>query len=81
MKIRLCHHNQGADLLQQQLSVERPGLDSKLKKCVKQCKTCRRQPFALCDKELLTAASTEELCLILLKKIDGVEYSKIKIVK
>lgn len=74
MKIRLCHHNQGADQLLQRLSAKRPGLDIKLKKCVKQCKTCRRQPFALCDKVLLAATDTEELYMKLLEKIDNSKY-------
>ena len=73
MKIRLCHHNQGADQLLQRLLDQYPGLDAKLKKCVKQCKTCRRQPFALCDKVPVTATDTEELYLKLLKKIDSAQ--------
>jgi hypothetical protein len=32
MKIRLCHHNQGADQLLQRLLDQYPGLDAKLKK-------------------------------------------------
>lgn len=73
MKIRLCHHNQGADQLLQRLQTEQPGLDSKLKKCAKECKTCRRQPFALCDKQLLTAADTDALYTKLLEKIRSAE--------
>ncbi len=61
MKIRLCHHNQGADQLLQRLLDQYPGLDAKLKKCVKQCKTCKKQPLAVCDHVLLTADSMDDL--------------------
>lgn len=61
MKIRLCHHNQGADQLLQRLLDQYPGLDAKLKKCVKQCKTCKKQPLAVYDHVMLTAASVDEL--------------------
>lgn len=61
MKIRLCEHNQGAEKLAQQLKEQFVGLNIKIKKCAKQCKVCKREPFAVVDKNLIKASSSEEL--------------------
>lgn len=61
MKIRLCGHTRGADQLLQRLKEALPGNDIKLKPCIKQCKACRRQPYALLDKRPVQAESLEEL--------------------
>jgi len=53
MKIRLCERNRGADQLALRLKEQCADLDIKLKKCAKQCKICRHQPFALVDKKLV----------------------------
>jgi uncharacterized protein YuzB (UPF0349 family) len=65
MKIRLCEHNQGSRSLVQQLQGQYPDLNIKLKNCAKQCKTCRRQPFALVDKQLIKADDPAALVHIL----------------
>jgi uncharacterized protein YuzB (UPF0349 family) len=61
MKIRLCQHNKGAEQLVQRLQTEFSGLNIKLKKCVKQCKICKRQPFAVVAKQVVLASDTEQL--------------------
>lgn len=61
MKIRLCQHNQGSEQLLHRLQGQYPDLDSKLKKCTKQCKICKQQPFALFAKELVLASDVETL--------------------
>ena len=61
MKIRLCQHNKGADQLVQRLQTEFVGLNIKLKKCVKQCKICKSQPFALVAKKVILASDTDRL--------------------
>ena len=61
MKIRLCEHNQGAEKLFQRLQTNYPDLNSKLKKCVKQCKICKRQPFIMADKQPILASNVDEL--------------------
>ena len=70
MKIRFCQHNQGAGLLAQKLLAQRPDLDIKLKKCVKKCKICKQQPFAVVDKRLVMAADGDALYGQLLVLID-----------
>lgn len=61
MKIRLCEHNQGAEKLALRLKEQFLGLNIKLKKCVKQCKICKSQPFALVAKKTVLASDTERL--------------------
>lgn len=61
MKIRLCQHNQGAELLAERLLAQRPDLDIKLKKCAKKCKICKQQSFAVVDKQLVMAADDDAL--------------------
>jgi len=61
MKIRLCEHNQGAEKLAQQLKEQIAGLNIKIKKCAKQCKTCKHEPFAVVDKNVIKFSNSEEL--------------------
>lgn len=61
MKIRLCQHNQGAAQRLQRVQEEYPDADCKLKKCAKQCKICKQQPFVLLNKQRLQAESEELL--------------------
>ncbi len=61
MKIRLCEHNKGAEKLAQQLKEQFTDLNIKIKKCAKQCKSCKYEPFAVVDKNLIKASSSEEL--------------------
>lgn len=65
MKIRLCEHNQGAEKLAQQLKGQFAGLNIKIKKCAKQCKTCKHEPFAMVDKNILKASNSEALLALL----------------
>ena len=69
MKIRLCQHNQGSEQLFQRLQEQFPDLNIKLKKCAKQCKKCKHQPFALVDKQLISGATNEELTAFLMQMI------------
>lgn len=61
MKIRLCEHNQGAEKLALRLKEQFSDLNIKLKKCVKQCKICKRQPFVMVDKQPILASNFDEL--------------------
>lgn len=49
-KIRFCDHNKGKGKVLRRLEENFPDLDIKVKKCVKQCGTCREQPIAVVDK-------------------------------
>jgi len=69
MKIRLCQYNQGSEQLLQKLKGPFPDLDIKLKKCAKQCKKCKHQPFALVDKELIHCTTNEELNKLIMQMI------------
>jgi len=53
MKIRLCGHNKGAEEFFQRLKLQFSDLDIKLKKCAKQCKICKKSPFAIIDKNIV----------------------------
>ncbi|MDD2500566.1 MAG: DUF1450 domain-containing protein [Geobacter sp.] len=61
MKVRLCQHNKGAEQLVQRLQAEFVDMNIKLKRCVKQCKTCKNQPFALVAKKVVSASDAEQL--------------------
>ena len=62
MKIRFCEHSpKGKNKLAKQLAAEFPGLDVKVKGCLKQCKTCRAMPMAVLDNQPVTADSWEQL--------------------
>ena len=61
MKIRLCEHNKDAEQLVQRLQAEFPDMNIKLKKCAKQCKICKRQPFAIVAKQVVFASDAEQL--------------------
>jgi len=61
MKIRLCEHNQGAEKLAKQLNEQFEGLNIKIKKCAKQCKTCKQEPFAVVDKQVIKATDSNVL--------------------
>jgi uncharacterized protein YuzB (UPF0349 family) len=67
MKIRLCEHNKGAEEFVQRLKGQFSDLDIKLKKCAKQCKTCKKTPFAIIDKNVVIADDFEELYKSILK--------------
>jgi|GEM_PF-1234161 uncharacterized protein YuzB (UPF0349 family) len=68
MKIRCCEQNKGATLFVQQLKEQFVDLNIKLKKCAKQCKICKRQPFAVIDKQLVLINSFDELCVSIEKQ-------------
>lgn len=70
MKIRFCQHNHCSGLLAQKLHAQCPDLDIKLKKCAKKCKTCKQQPFAVVDRQLVVAADGDALYSQLLVLID-----------
>jgi len=70
MKIRLCEHNQGAEKLAKQLEEQFVGLNIKIKKCAKQCKVCRREPFAIANKYLIKASDSGELLPFLKQLIE-----------
>lgn len=80
MKIRFCQHNQGSGLLTQKLHAQCPDLDIQLKKCAKKCKTCKQQPFAVVDKQLVMAADGDALYSQLLVLIDR-ENSRLRDIK
>ena len=61
MKIRFCEHNKGKGKIFRQLEEEFPGVNIKIKKCVKQCGACRETPMAVVDKKKLTARDGDEL--------------------
>lgn len=61
MKIRLCEHNQDAENLAKQLKEQFVDLNIKIKKCAKKCKICKHEPFAVVDKNLIKASSSEGL--------------------
>lgn len=69
MKVRFCQHNRGATAVVRQLKEQFPALDIKLKKCAKQCSTCKRQPFALVNGERVTADDQQALHTVLVSRI------------
>lgn len=69
MKIRCCEQNKGATLFVQQLKEQFVDLNIKLKKCVKQCKTCKHQPFAVIDKQPLRFNRFDELYVYIEKQV------------
>jgi uncharacterized protein YuzB (UPF0349 family) len=60
-KVRFCEHNKGKGKVIRQLEENFSDLDIKVKKCVKQCGTCREQPVAVVDKVKVTGKDGEEL--------------------
>lgn len=70
MKVRLCQHNKGAEQLVHRLQAEFVDLNIKLKKCVKQCKICKSQPFALVAKKTVLASDTDGLYVDLIALFD-----------
>lgn len=61
MKIRFCEHNKGKGKVVRRLEEEFPGLNIKIKSCVKQCGTCREQPVAIVDKVKVTGKDGDDL--------------------
>jgi len=61
MEIRLCEHNQGAEKLVCQLKEQFVDLNIKIKKCVKQCKTCKQEPFMVVDRQVIKATDSNVL--------------------
>lgn len=61
MKIRFCEHNRGKGRVYRRLTEEFPGLDVKIKGCVKQCGACRDTPMATVDKRKVVARDGDEL--------------------
>ena len=61
MKIRFCEHNKGKGKVIRRLEEEFPGLNVKVKSCVKQCGSCRDQPVAVVDKKKVTGKDGDEL--------------------
>lgn len=69
MKIRFCEHTKGASQLAHRLQTQFPDLNIKIKKCVKECKVCKHQSFALVDKQPIVGTSCEDLYTALLHLI------------
>ncbi len=61
MKIRFCENNKGKGKVIRRLEEEFPDLNIKIKKCVKQCGSCREQPVAVVDKKKVTGKDGEDL--------------------
>lgn len=61
MKIRFCEHNKGKGKLYRRLTEEFPGLNIKIKDCVKQCSVCREAPLAVVDKKKITSKDGDQL--------------------
>ena len=61
MKIRFCEHNKGKGKVLRRLEEEFPGLNLKVKKCIKQCGSCREQPVAVVDKVKVTGKDGDDL--------------------
>ena len=61
MKIRFCEQNKGKGTVLRRLEEEFPDLNVKVKRCVKQCGSCREQPMAVVDKKKVTAKNGDEL--------------------
>lgn len=61
MKIRFCEHNNGKGKVVRRLEEEFPGLNVKVKSCVKQCGNCRDQPIAVVDKKKVTGKDGDNL--------------------
>jgi len=61
MKIRFCENNKGKGKVIRRLEEEFPGLNIKMKKCIKQCGMCREQPVAVVDKKKVTGRDGDEL--------------------
>lgn len=60
-KIRFCENNKGKGKVLRRLEEEFPDLNIKVKKCVKQCSSCRETPMAVVDKVKVTGRDGEEL--------------------
>jgi uncharacterized protein YuzB (UPF0349 family) len=60
-KIRFCEHNKGKGKVVRRLQEEFPGLNVKVKSCVKQCGSCRDIPVATVDKKKVTGKDGDEL--------------------
>lgn len=76
MKIRFCENNKGKGKVIRRLEDEFPGLDIKIKKCVKQCGSCREMPIAVVDKKKVSGRDGNDLyekILDLIRKDAGPE--------
>lgn len=60
-KIRFCENNKGKGSVARRLQEEFPEMDIKIKKCVKQCGSCREMPIAVVDKVKVTGKVGDEL--------------------
>jgi uncharacterized protein YuzB (UPF0349 family) len=74
VKVRFCEHNKGKGKVLRRLEEEFPDLNVKIKKCVKQCSSCREQPIAVVDKIKVTGKDADDLfekiVVVLQKKPD-----------
>lgn len=61
MKIRFCENNKGKGKVLRRLEEEFPGLNIKVKSCVKQCGSCRDQPVAVVDKKKVAGRDGDDL--------------------
>lgn len=61
MKIRFCEHNKGKGKVFRRLQEDFPGLNIKVKDCIKQCGACSETPMATVDKKKVVAKSGDEL--------------------
>ncbi len=61
MKIRFCAKNKSSKEVRRRILEEFPDLDVKKKECLKKCGLCKREPFAIVDGLLVSAADGEGL--------------------
>jgi len=61
MKIRFCENNKGKGKVYRRMQEEFPGLNVKVKECVKQCSSCREMPTATVDKKKVIGRDGDEL--------------------
>lgn len=78
MKIRFCEHNKGKGKVLRRLEEEFPGLNIKVKSCVKQCGACRELPIAIVDKKKITAKDGDDLYRKIVELIGKADASEDK---
>ena len=61
MKVRLCEHSpKGKNRFVKELQQQFPHFDVKVKDCIKRCKICEEQPFAVIDDRTVISGDTWE---------------------
>lgn len=71
MKVRFCKNNKGKSKVAKRLQDAFPGLNVKIKDCVKKCGPCKKGPMAVVDGKTVRGEDGDDLYRSIVQILEG----------